>query len=428
MPNNLEAVWTSDDAATGRVEVDLGEGGVRSYAAESATPTSHRALLLGLPAETEVAWTAITTTDGEEERCDGTALTGSLPDWLPEWTHNQRREQTGGPWLSGAAFPWGDGTPLVFVLDAAGDYAWYQALPEGTEVVGLQADPTRPGVLASAVFNADHVTDDTEVLRWALDGSEAWPADALSAGHHAVVLHDDGAVAWLARDVRDWFDQDTDATVPVAGDALVVRAADGTTRTLLSTWDILDVVPGNRWNAGFYPDAYDWTHANALTWSADRGTYLMSLGGIDTILEVDGESGAVLRSFVGEAGGSGVNGEGLGEPDSDDTFSLPHSPSLLEPDDLLLVSLGVEIEVVRYTIEAAGLQRTWSLSGDTISLALGSAELQPSAELVFAGGSARFLRQYDGAGLLLSDADFESGYVLGDMHVLPADLQAAFGE
>lgn len=407
--------------------MDLGEAGVRSYAAESATPTSHRALLLGLPADTDVAWTAITTTDGQEARCAGTTTTGSLPEWLPEWTHHQRRAQSDGPWLAGAAFPWGDGTPLVFVLDPQGDYAWYQALAEGTEVVALQADPTRPGVLASAVFSADHLSDQTEVLRWALDGSEAAPPDALAAGHHAVVLHEDGAVAWLARDVRDWFDPDANAKVAVAGDALVVRDADGSTRTLLSTWDILDVVPGNRWSAGFYPDAYDWTHANALTWSAERGAYLMSLGGIDTIIEVDGTTGAVLRSFVGEDGGTGVNGEGLGEADPADSFSLPHSPSFVNADELLLVSLGIEIEVVRYDVSATGLERTWSISGDAISLALGSAEVQPDAALVFAGGSARFLRQYDGAGLLLSDADIENGYVLGDVRTLPADLQSAFG-
>ena len=427
MPNNLEASWTSDAEATGRVEVDLGDAGVRTFATETAPTTSHRALLLGLPADTEVAWTAFTATDGVELSCAGTTLTGSLPDWLPEWTHHQRSAYSGGPWLAGAAFPWGDGTPLVFVLDPAGDYAWYQALPEGTEVVALQPDPTRPGVLASAVFSADHLSDETQVLRWALDGSEAWPPEALAAGHHAVVLHEDGAVAWLARDVREWLDPDANNQVAVAGDALVVRAADGTTRTMLSTWDILDVVAGKRWSAGFYPDAYDWTHANALTWSAERGTYLMSLGGIDTILEVDGESGAVLRSFVGEDGGAGVNGEGLGEPDLADSFSLPHSPSLINTDDLLLVSLGTQIEVVLYEVETTGLERVWSVSGDTISLALGSAEVQSDHELVFAGGSARFLRQHDGSGQLISDADLESGYVLGDVRALPAALVASFG-
>ncbi len=50
----------------------------------------------------------------------------------------------------------------------------------------------------------------------------------------------------------------------------------------------------------YYAPAHDWTHANGLEYSAERDSYLLSLGGINSVLEASAGDGHVLWIRQGE--------------------------------------------------------------------------------------------------------------------------------
>ena len=61
--------------------------------------------------------------------------------------------------------------------------------------------------------------------------------------------------------------------------------ADGTETELFSTWDWLPVdVHICFFYFPYYGEMGDWTHANGLSYSSARGSYLMSLGHMDQVV------------------------------------------------------------------------------------------------------------------------------------------------
>jgi len=120
-----------------------------------------------------------------------------------------------------------------------------------------------------------------------------------------------------------------------------------------------------RVDSGFYPQGFDWSHGNSLTYSPARHSYWLTLGGADLALELDADSGDLLH-VVGEVGLV---------PSPDDATIVdsgygPHAATWT-PDDSLLIfhnRSGSEhpSRVLEFELddEAGVAERTWSYSAD----------------------------------------------------------------
>jgi len=158
--------------------------------------------------------------------------------------------------------------------------------------------------------------------------------------------------------VRDFDVFGTGEPIPVVGDAVVVLPADGGEAwTLWSTWDWRDPAWHERWDSNFYPQGGDWTHANALSYAAWNDTLLVSLRNFDVLLEIDRESGTLLREFGGDAGYAFADGSRAFNYQHDANWTAAHTLLLISTDEEARETTALEYAV---DDDARTLTEIWS--------------------------------------------------------------------
>lgn len=266
--------------------------------------------------------------EGEQVICTGAVQTTNLPN-LPTWT------TTGSPsWSRLLGVSMGT-APAIMVLDGEGRYRWHHRDPDGRGL--LDAVPTEQG-LRYNTLDPDRIEDLGAVIDLSDDGeiTAERPAPGM---HHNFADLPGGGFAYLSVDVRDWTDPATGQAEPVVGDAIWEVGADGLRTLVYSTWDHLDPAPHGHWDSDFYAQGRDWTHGNGLSYDPERDSYLLALANLDTIVEVDRQTGAPLL---------------LIEPSAWDLdYAAPHAPTWVGPDRLLLLSYAEgAIGAVEYAVDA----------------------------------------------------------------------------
>lgn len=300
-PTVVHVTWDAEDDAV--VHVAYSADGLALTTPDVDTPAGPVDVpLYGLAALQDVSFEAHAVTDAGEAICSGSLRTNGLPAGAPDLdvvvdtSTNPRFD-----WLLGTAWS-ATGASSVWIVDRAGEVVWLQVYDAATEAFDALVAPDGDGILANR-FSADHGVDVGEIRRFALTGEETADYTTPNGHHFFTQLPDDapdgagGTFVYLAVDFRDWTDPESGETVQVAGDDLVELAADGTLRTVFSTWDTFDVTEGLDWDDEFYPGAYDWTHANSIHYDAAADAYLLSLDGLNLVLELDRATGTILRSF-----------------------------------------------------------------------------------------------------------------------------------
>lgn len=381
--------WESPEAGVSWVEYGLDESYGMTTPPSSADETVHRVPLFGIPPLSTVHWRAVTETEDGELSATGTIETGNVPANVPGMEPVELVETQSGldPYV--LASVQGIGSAFVVVVDRQGEVLWYFDLVahfEGRQVIvgNLEFDLDSNEIL---VHCADWTFDPlvSGVLRIGLEGEVvAWyPIDKT---HHGFTQFDNGDIGAIVSDERAWFDEEVGEEVMVYGDAVVRLSPDGTSRTLFSTWDWGPITKTAFWDQSPWGEGGDWTHANSIKHYAQDDTLLLSLGAINTVLELDGTTGEVLRTFGGEGGYTVTEG---GNP-----FFFQHSPRW-SPDGTLLVShLTASSSVVasEYTVddERESLTEIWTWGEDARyrSFAGGEAVRLESGNTLFGVGSA----------------------------------------
>lgn len=391
----VQVDWATDQAGLSWVEY----GTDTSYG--SSTPVrqeeggEHHATLLGLPPLSQVFYKVVHEVDGIQHEETGTIETGNIPADFPnlETTVFDAERLSPEPYLLGVATGM---SGILFTIDREGQGRWY-----------LQNDPTlvpTSDVLQSVTFTAQgdkvlygaYSTNlgvvDAVLFTSTLDKSETEAIPAPNAHHEAISLPD-GATSWLSYDIRPWSDGHMEWNV--MGDAIVEMGPDGVQRTVFSTWDWRTPDVHSRWNqaqAGYA----DWTHANNLVYNAQNDTYLLSLGYVSTILEIDRLTGQVLREF----GRYGMPVEAGSVP-----FNFQHAANWTDQGTLLMASYNgdlSEIFAVEYAItESNELKEVWSygIGVGLRSFAGGQATRMDNGNTLFGAGTAGVIREItpDGA-------------------------------
>jgi len=340
---------------------------------------------------TRVYYRAHTENGGRDVSAAGWFDTLNVPAELPELqvsVYDQERVSP-EPYLMGAMLGLSN---VLYVIDREGRWLWYRVLSdELTDSSAYQVYFDQQGNDLVYMAYADDPTKDLSALRRIDLLGHSLQQLSLPYAHHAFAELPDGVVAYLAVDERAWYDPDQEDYVQVCGDKLMEVDAQGELREVFSTWDWAEPTKHDHWDESGVGKPADWTHGNALRYYEPSDSYLLSLAYLDTVLELDRESGAVLRSF-------GAQGEIPVEVDSL-IFSLQHDPTLTDAGTLLMAS-GARTEetfAIEYDIdeEAGVLRERWSYGqgAGLYTLAGGQASRLSNGNTLFGTGTTGLVRE-----------------------------------
>jgi hypothetical protein len=371
----LHVSWA---APAGRSWVELSAEGREPLVAPASDGEAHAAVLLGAGPLEDVAWTAITDDGDRRWTCSGVISTGNadaglppveLVAWEPDLASPERFVL--GTLIGPDAW--------VFLMDREGRFVWWQRADPQQVVVDVE--PVGGAEITWNAFSYDF-SEQSSTLRTASVLGGAFTETHTPMGHHTFEVTPEGP-AWLALDVRDWADPETGEVFRVGGDALVVGED-----VLWSAWDTFDPKACSWPVAPFYADVIDWTHGNGLDWDPDRGVFVYSSWVLETVVEIDAASGAVVDTY-GEYGAHGF---------ADVAFREQHDPSFTSDGHLLVAGLDEATDTTRATewaIAADGrLERVWdSGDADLKALFLGQATRLANGNTLVGYGSAGVVQE-----------------------------------
>ena len=351
-----------------------------------------RALLLGNKPFQDVHWRVVASADGlltvgPDHVTTTQGVAAALPDFALEHS-----DGSFDGWVLGIS--WAE-VAYIYIIDADADLVWYSALPPGT--VSLAADQV-PGQQALRFLRVgmDHALDQSLVITQGMDGQEIEAVD-VEQGHHSFVAQDDGSLAWLAIDVQEHKDYGD-----LVGDrVLQYDAASGEVEQLYSVWDHIEYDPDDTLDTNFYPQGTDWTHTNTISYAAERASFWLTMGGIDSIVELDAATGEPL-TVVGTGGypfepDPGDFGAGFG----------PHAASWTPDGTLLLfdnndATTSGASRVIEYTLDdhAGVANELWRYEGDPgmVAMVLGGADRLEDGDTFIHWGNTGYLRLVDPRG------------------------------
>jgi hypothetical protein len=304
---------------------------------------------------------------------DHTFTTGSLPAaMVPQITVTNPSGLSPTP---GAIFlhlsgPGGPGVPTnkirLVAVDTAGNVIWYynppvpgnwlanpiKLLPNGHVLVNMSlptgAQPFLPSIVQEIDLAGNVISQfsNTDVTNWLNAAgynltAASFCRDILPLPNGHLIL-----IIWHVTNCQN-ITGCTAGNIPVYVDALVDLDEN---RKPVWVWDMLDhtceVTPNvpcvdiNRHFAGFP----DWTHANALAYSADDGNLLLSLRHELWVLKIDYQDGQGSGDILWRLGAKGeftlMNG-GVVDENMDDWFYAQHYVTILSPNSTGVFQLGV---------------------------------------------------------------------------------------
>jgi len=354
----VQLSWTSDQPGRSWAEYRVDGGALAQASSVSAYGQEHRVDLMGLRSFAEVDFEVFTEGSDFISSEQGAIVTGGIPSGIPEVEVSQLQPELVSPdrFLLVAMVGLED---WVLVLDRAGEVVWYLGMHEDwSDRRLMNACFTVDGQGLLYGVNGFHAGTAEGRAVWVDPLAVVLDSITIGVAHHGVEELPDGSIAVLQGDTRAWYDPDRGQEVQVTGDALTVYAPDGGSETLFSTWDWREPEVHDR----FY-DAVDgvgdWTHGNGVSYDPGSESYLLSLGFVDTVLQVSAERGEPMREF----GPLGYPVE-QGQP-----FEFQHGPHWTDDGGLLMSStipgshgvMAIEYEV---DDDRQQLSERWSYGAD----------------------------------------------------------------
>lgn len=211
--------------------------------------------------------------------------------------------------------------------------------------------------------------------------------------------------------------------ISVIGDAIVKVSADGTEQEQI--WTAWDTFPFE-WDAvPLGESTIDWTHANAVTYDAYNNKAIVSLHNLNTVFELDPNTGTVGWRMGGSDGNLILTG---GEPfyGQHGAIRTPSGVLLFNNRDTLKDQADLWSEAVEYKIDFTthSYERIWSYdAGKTLfAPVLGNAEPLADGGTMIGWGTAGRLNEIDPLGNVTWQLDTELGGALGYVHRYEAVL------
>jgi len=267
--------WTTEEASIGYVAYGVDGELDRNTPLETEETTEHELTLFGLKSDTEYQFRVITW-DGDDAAASDveTIRTDPLPIGMPALA--QEGEGQEGLIIA----PVLGNTTAVTVIDPGGDIVWYHTDARDLDFYRARLSLDGESLIYNAASVSGDPSEDSELVRVALDGSES-SSIAVPLLAHDFVEHPDGTLAAMVVEYRDFED------MSLRGDAIVEITPDGEMTTIWSSWDCFDPaeVQGDDIELG-------WTFANALDYDPSEQAYYLGMRNFSSIAKIDRESGA----------------------------------------------------------------------------------------------------------------------------------------
>lgn len=350
MATVLVVTWTTATPTVGYVIYGEDDTYALQTPVETTASTTHRALLLGMPGDTQVYFRAVTA-EGDTLLVSEplVAATDPIPNGFPTLTRTGTDDPIGGyvslPLISSGA------TAATFV-DTQGRVVWYH-LEDRPGYIVQRARPSVDG--ASVLYNAVWVQDLTpngEIVRVSLDGTETTTHPAPRNTHDFVELPD-GTLCAIYTDIREADGAD------VYGDAILEIAPDGTSRTIWSVFDSYDPVT----EPSLDDSDSTWTHVNALRYDAENDALYVNIRNFSSLIKVDRQTGDVLWTL------GGYHDDYTWGADTEKPYGQ-HGFQFVTPDTLLMFNNGGGAAAASHAMEfnidqeAHTIDQTWSYHHD----------------------------------------------------------------
>lgn len=321
----IYATWTQAERADSvTVEYSFDPGQWHTAPAREGTEGAHEQLLLGVPYGASVTWRVLSQR-GEQRvsSAEAVAVAGAAPEGMP----GAALELDVGGWWEGGRYLLTSVSSVdlerssragfwLIIADRAGRVVWSYELPETSWT--LFPKPSRDGRALlwdeSTFWSSFDGGQEGAVHRMTLDGVEerAWATPGL---HHSFDDLDPDTLLWNSLQGVD------DIVYLSSGDEAAVELWS------CREWMSGEVVGGD--SEGGVGSNY--CGANALNWSPDSDTVILSLFSHETVLELDPWSGEVLW-YADPRGGNGLSLSDAPE------WYWQHDAQLVAPDRLLLTS------------------------------------------------------------------------------------------
>ncbi len=278
--------WSTLAPSVGRLE--FGESADYTHASpvETTPSTEHDALILGMPADTDVHFRVVSVVDGGEDEGseDQTILTGTLPVELPSLTVTG--EVTS--WVGGYQVLPLQGTGLsIVVLDEQGRIVWYDLQDAGFNLMRARLAYDGQAILY-CLAGMEDMRGLGSIARVSMDGSATTLIPFPYIDHDFTELPD-GTLAGIVVKNQDGYAN--------LGDSIVELDADGTYTEIWSAWEDPTLM------AFYKSELSNWSHANALDYVPEQDAYFIALKEIGTIVKVDRKTGASQWHLNGLANG-----------------------------------------------------------------------------------------------------------------------------
>ncbi len=410
-PHTIALRWSSTTASQATVRYGYDDD-VERIAAEDVASTDHRVELIGLPPLTEV-WYEIHEADsaGVALTHQGSLTTDNLSSGLAAVevvVYEEGQTSAAEPYLLGTVM--GDGA-AIFLMDRQGRWLWHMQ-PDG-ETRSSSHVLLRGDEILFNDFDEKRLSEIGMIYRASLSG-EVLESIPTEGAHHAFAVLPDDSIAYIAVDARSWLDPELGEEIMVAGDRVMLRAPDGTEAELFNIWDHEEPTKSEKWDSDFYPDYKDWTHANALSYSQERGSLLLSLGNLNRIYEISASAGDVLQ----------VIDQSWYTPPDSIQFAYQHDPYWLRNGHLLMMAhLGPDSIAIEYALDEIdhSLTEVWSYAegGSDISFLGQAHRLSSKGTFINYGGSGQ-IREVLGDEVVWqletsAGAFFGNGEMIGDV-------------
>ncbi len=312
----IHVAWDQSEAASVSVEFTFENGTWISSPVRELEAGSHEELILGVPYATEVTWRVVAdNTGGNTTTPDQIISTSAAPDGLPE------------------AFlltsdPGGQDADMDHILVSVGESGslasrtWTMVIDRMARVVWAHKSPSsrttmHPRISAAEdTFLIDHNSfwaafdggNNSDIVEVQIDGTELRSV-AVPGHHHPFTQLPDGSIAYTQAQGVQFGTYD---------DAVVILDPSGGTTELFRCDVYLNSIGEN-----------GWCGTNTLSYDEVQHTYLFSIFTHDAILQIDADTGEVIRRF------GDINGTWSFSP-PDSQFWYQHGPIFTDTGTLLV--------------------------------------------------------------------------------------------
>ena len=395
MGSLLRVTWEQDFAASSWLEFSVDEGVWLTSPAVDRAVGSAEELAIGTPFGTEVS-VRVAWAEGVSETI--TATTDALPGGAPVASLVEGDPDgwdADSPWVLVCMYDAGSASitgAWAFIVDRQGRTVWAQEASTARVNMHTQLGASGDSILIdqNSFWTVFDLGSSARVHRINIEGevTQTWDTPGL---HHPFTELPDGTLAWGA--ISGYF---TD-------ESLKTLSPDGTERTLWSCREFLDAEA----NGG---GEEDYCGSNTLSYRATTETFLYSFFSLETIMEVDAQTGELVRYF-------GHTGEAAWQFDPPESaFWWQHGGHYTESGTLLVSTKGTdaakETLLREYAfdddnqtlVEVLSFGEGEGVYGET----MGEADYTIGGNLLHNYGSASRLREITPEGVVVWDVDWDA--------------------